>query len=220
MTPSSFYDRDYYASHYGHLLGDEAYRRQLGLYWREALFVERGIDPDAAVLDFGCGLGQVSAGLPRATLHDLSSFAMDFLERTGRKVVRSADAIPHGTFDVVLSSHSLEHVPEPALLLSRFREFVRPEGRLVLVLPIEVRRSPSLAADNDRHLYCWTFQAITNLLAYCGWRSTHQSVVHSPFMLRTLGARLSDVTAVRWARRLGRWKRSFPSMLTIAAALP
>ena len=220
MTSSSFYDREYYESHYGHLLGDETYRRQLGLYWRDVLFVEHGLNPDKDVLDYGCGLGAVSAGLPHATLHDVSGFAMDYLEQGGRPVVRRAEAIPPRSFDAILSSHSLEHVTEPIALLRRFRELVRADGKLVLVLPIEVRRAPTLETDSDRHLYCWTFQSITNLLAHCGWKATHQSVVYSPFMLRTLGARLPDLYAVRWARRLGRWKRSFPSMLTISTVAP
>jgi len=218
MPTTDHYDPAYFDSHYRHLLRDDHQQRLLAAYWREALFVRHGLDPNQTVLDYGCGLGAVSGALPNATLYDVSAFVLDRLEQQGRRVVRSPDALPRGAFDAILSSHSLEHVLEPAMLLRSFRELVHVGGRLVLVLPIERRVSPALSVDHDRHLYCWTSQTITNLLHECGWQTERQSVLYAPFMLRTLGARLPERTAVQLALRLGRLRRNYPSLLTVALA--
>jgi hypothetical protein len=95
---------------------------------------------------------------------------------------------------------------------------VLPAGRLVLVLPVEVALRPALQSDWNLHLHAWTFQTITNLLVSTGWTPLSQSYVYGPFMLRTLGRRMSASLAVPMAYRLGRLVRANPSMLTIARA--
>jgi SAM-dependent methyltransferase len=212
----SHYDEGYYRGHYGAVINDDLNYRLLSLFWRDALFVRRGLNSQGKVLDFGCGLGQVSAALPDTVCFDFSPFARTELRKRGRVVIDDRRDIPSNAFDYLLSSHSLEHSPTPFLDLQEFSHYIRPTGRLVLVLPIETITTPALHPDWNQHLQAWTFQTLTNLLALTGWSPIYQSVVYSPFLLRTLGRFIPAERAVLAAHLLGRLKRAYPSMLTIA----
>jgi SAM-dependent methyltransferase len=214
----SHYDEAYYLGHYGDVIGDEFNYRLLSIYWRYVLFVLRGLDTRGNVLDFGCGLGQVSAALAESVCFDPSPFAQAELLRRGRKIIENRADIPKGTFDYVLSSHSLEHSRTPFQDLEEFQQYTRPAGRIVLVLPVETNLSPALQPDLNQHLHAWTFQTITNLLRAAGWTPLSQTLVFGPFMLRTLGRRVPPERAVRAAYALGRLKQAYPAMLTIAQA--
>jgi SAM-dependent methyltransferase len=58
--------------------------------------------------------------------------------RAGVDIVASADAIPvdDASFDAVLLTQVLEHVPEPARVLAELRRVLRPGGRLYLTAPL------------------------------------------------------------------------------------
>ena len=212
----SHYDDAYYAGHYGGVLTDDLNYNLLSLYWRQALFVNHGLDIHAKVLDYGSGIGQVTAALPNTACFDFSAYACAELHRRGRVVYENREDIPRREFDYLLSSHSLEHSPTPYYDLQEFRDYVRPAGRLLLVLPVETNLRPSLQPDWDRHLQAWTFQTITNLLAGTGWKPISQSKIYGPYMLRTLGKYIPAEWAVRAACSIGRLKRGYPAMLTVA----
>jgi SAM-dependent methyltransferase len=211
-----FYDESYYQSHYGNLT-DPTYHAALGVYWRKLLFEDNGLDVNGQVLDYGCGLGQVSAGLANSSLYDPSPYARQFLNKNGRRVFDREEDIPQHAFDYLLSSHSLEHSSRPADDLVRFRNYVKPTGRLVLVLPIEMVLGPALAPDSNQHFQTWTFQTITNMLLHCGWKPIKQLNVDSPWGLASLLKRMNRENAVKWAISLGKLKRQYHSMLTIAS---
>ncbi|OKH51067.1 hypothetical protein NIES30_03080 [Phormidium tenue NIES-30] len=214
---SHSYDQQYYDSHYGFLL-DEEYYELLSLYWKYTLFEKTGLNPEATILDYGCGLGQVSGALDNSVAFDPSDFAKQFLAKKERRSVKDQDSIPSGYFDYILSSHSLEHSSKPSEDLKCFRSYVKDNGKLVLLLPIETGLEPCLEPNNDQHFQCWTFQTITNLLWHCGWKPIFQSHIYNPFLLKTLGCRLNldQTTAVYLSAMLGRLVRSYPSQMTIA----
>jgi len=49
------------------------------------------------------------------------------------------DALKSGAYDIVYSSHSLEHAYDPAQVLKEFRRVLKPGGKLYLVLPFPDR---------------------------------------------------------------------------------
>jgi len=218
------YDEDYFQSHYAAQM-DEGFFRLMSLYWKYTLFTRNNLNAESKILDYGGGLGQVSAALPNVTIYDPSSFAERYALEHGREFIRDVKKIPRKSFDIILSSHSLEHTPRPADDLKSFHEYATANCVLLLALPAEFEmyayteplEVPRLKPDlHDQHFHCWTFQTITNLLAYCGWRSIAQEKIYGPFMLRSLAKILGPHVSVSLAHRLGRYKRNFPSLVTVA----
>ncbi|MEQ1850963.1 MAG: methyltransferase domain-containing protein [Chthoniobacteraceae bacterium] len=220
------YESDYYGTHYGRIVQDPKYYDLISHYWKYGLFSRNNLDTSSRILDYGSGIGQVSAALPNVMLSDPSAFALEFAKSRGKTIITSLDKIPHDFFDIILSSHALEHSPNPADDLIRFKQYAKaPTGKLVLLIPSEYdmyratkpTTIPRLTPDlHDQHFQCWTFQTITNLLAYCGWRAVHQEKIYGSFLLNALGKRFSTDTAVKLSYRLGRMKKHYPSLLTIA----
>lgn len=96
----------------------------------------------AAVLDYGCGNGDFLARA--ATLGHLTK-GVDFdadavataaaqgLDIISTDAVKDADFA--GQFDLITASHVLEHVADPAELLTSFTRWLKPGGRVHIELP-------------------------------------------------------------------------------------
>jgi SAM-dependent methyltransferase len=210
------YDKDYYRGHYGAFLDDEKYVNGVTNFYRHAIFNDLGLDSNQRILDFGSGPGQLTLGVG-ADCYDPSDFIQDYLREKNRRVYATREEIPKGVYRAVFSSHSLEHCLHPADELKEIHSFLEEKGILVLVLPKEtVPGKATTSVDDNRHLYAWNFQVITNLLSASGYRVVSQRIFHAPYGLRTLAKRLSIAAAVLWSYRMGRLLRNYPSLLTVA----
>lgn len=109
--------------------------------------------PHTRVLDIGCGHGALSLALSEGGGFDV--VAIDLLEarvssvrakRAGRdpavaarvRIVRAdAESLPFrdGWFDAVAATEVLEHLDEPAHMLSEASRVLRPRGRLFMTTP-------------------------------------------------------------------------------------
>ena len=66
------------------------------------------------------------------------TYRPDRVQWTGRQYIREAtdlDGIPHHAYDVIISSHVLEHLANPLRGLREWIRVLRPEGHLLLVAP-------------------------------------------------------------------------------------
>jgi SAM-dependent methyltransferase len=105
-----------------------------------------------AALDAGCG--RVSALKPYrpriarlvgVDIHEPAPGALPHLDEFAQvDVCRDVAAFEPGTFDVVLSSFTVEHFADPSAAFSNLRRWLRPGGRLVLTTVN--RRHPFVAA--------------------------------------------------------------------------
>ncbi|MFT3703614.1 MAG: methyltransferase domain-containing protein [Agriterribacter sp.] len=136
-TESSFYDDHYYKTHYGKIFEPDYYER-ISIFWKYAIFDANkiSIDIGTSVLDYGAGLGQISAAL-NADCFDPSPVALQFLKRKGRKVFDQTTEIPSRHYNYVLSSHALEHALNPTHELKEFRRVLSDKGVLIVILPAE-----------------------------------------------------------------------------------
>lgn len=116
------------------------------------VFTELGIETvSASVLDYGFGGGDLLASFPtscRLTGVDISTSAVA-AARADRRFAKFASstfaAIPEndfesilpGPFDVVVSSHVLEHVHDDVKLLKTLYRRLKPGGILAIYVPIE-----------------------------------------------------------------------------------
>ena len=103
---------------------------------------------EARMLDYGCGWGALFLLLPRRPLrlcyYDISLEAMNnvgkLMELTGRNSeavkVDHCGNLQAAPFDVIVCSHVLEHVPDDYGLLKSLCAALKPNGYLLLNVPI------------------------------------------------------------------------------------
>lgn len=212
-----FYDKKYYETHYGRYLSNPQFYHLKSLFWKWNIFESNGISCDGKLLDYGCGLGQITSAIESVEYFDISEFAVDWLRSNGKKAHINDESIGREQFDGLLSSHSLEHSLNPYQDLKNFRDYVVEGGLLIIVLPVEFRTQPTLQQDNDRHMQTWTFQNITNMLHAAGWKPIKQRHIFDSYGLDKLGKLLPEEKAVRASWFLGRhFRKYYKSMLIIS----
>jgi SAM-dependent methyltransferase len=207
MDQQFHYEKNYYEGVYGYLYNPDYYQK-VARFWKYNLFDSNGYSLNEPILDYGSGLGQITAAM-QAHCYDPSTYANDFMQRKGITTI-AYSAIQSASYQYLLSSHSLEHSLTPIEDLRRFHHILKPAGLLFLLLPIEpVPGKPTKQQDIHRHFSVWNFQAITNLLIEAGFEIEAQKKVNGPWGL-------NNISSMVIVQTLGRWKNNFPSILTIA----
>lgn len=134
-----------------------------------------------AVLDFGCGGGyllQLLSCRDKAGI-DINPAARAEASRQGIEAWASVGELDGRKFDIILSSHCLEHVPNPHETLIALGRLLRPRGKLVLLLPVDDwRNEPWRGPDINGHLYAWTPKLLGNLLKASGFEPAFIRVVN------------------------------------------
>lgn len=128
-----------------------------------------GFNTESRILDFGCGLGQNIKYLPNAMGYDISKFGVEFCRKKNITATNNVDDLPNDHFDIVLSTHVLEHHPNPKEMLEQIYYKLKKGASLILVIPHEVHGKASYNLDLNQHLFTWNFQAINNLLITTGF---------------------------------------------------
>jgi len=129
-----------------------------------------GFDINSRVLDFGCGLGQNIYYLPNAMGYDISKFGVEFCKKKDIHATNEVKDVPDEAFDIVISTHVLEHHPNPKEMLQQIYSKLKKGASLILVIPHEVHGIPKYELDLNQHLFTWNFQAINNLLITTGFK--------------------------------------------------
>lgn len=161
------YDRRYYAQVMGPLLHDEQYY-QIKARSAAQTYFGRFRRPLGKILEYGCGIGQNIAALDDAVGFDVSEAARSECRRRGIATIDRQEDIPPRHFDYVLCRHVLEHVEHPLALVRELLNYLGDGGRLILVVPKEGHRSVPFEPDVNRHLYCWNFRTLNNLIWSAG----------------------------------------------------
>jgi SAM-dependent methyltransferase len=132
--------------------------RRVGIRPSVAEVVNRELDaafaaapPDAAVLDAGCGrVSALKAYRSRigrfvgADIHEPDPALSHLDEFVCADLCADRDAFGAGSFDVILSSFTVEHFADPGAAFANMRAWLRPGGRLVI--STVNRRHPFVAA--------------------------------------------------------------------------
>lgn len=125
---------------------DEAWAINMKLYFKHELPLMRGLwrdyqPPDGgSVAEIGCGYGVMLEILKgcgfRVCGVELSSTAVAYCRSRGLDVIEGkvpGVPLPHGTFDLVISTHVIEHLPNPVSLVQEMLALVKPGGVIVVV---------------------------------------------------------------------------------------
>lgn len=170
------------------------------------------ISKEDDVLDFGCGGGHLLNVLnPRKKVGiEINPAARAQAAQLGVSVYSSIDEVQDMTFSRIITSHALEHVPNPYEALVQLRQLLRPDGLLLWLAPIDDWHSKHQKRwnpdDADLHLYTWTPLLMGNLLRVAGYKPKSISIlVHAcppPFVsenLWNIGQPLFHFAAYMWA---------------------
>jgi SAM-dependent methyltransferase len=132
------------------------------------------VTADDVVLDAGCGHGEITNILSR---HAASAMGVDY---DAAMVAYAHDRFPHcefeaadlqhwsrpATFDVIFHTHTLEHCADAAGTLANLRTSLKPGGRLIVEVPLELR--PGII--NPHHEREYTVPILTSELEQAGLR--------------------------------------------------
>ncbi|GJG86967.1 hypothetical protein tb265_21480 [Gemmatimonadetes bacterium T265] len=170
------------------------------------------VGPSDAVVEFGCGAGDLLAVLPGARKAgvEINPAAVARARARGLDVHESLTTLPSAAFSRAVSSHALEHVDSPAAVLRELRRVLRADGELLLLLPLDDWREGGQRrfrpGDFDMHLYAWTPLTLGNLLVAAGFAPREVRVIDHAWPPRVaerlwraspglfhLGARLTSV---------------------------
>ncbi len=199
--------------------GDLTGQQTLALHLERYRFAARHARP-GRLLDLACGVGygtrllaDEARGLEQAWGVDLSPEAVAYARSHygGRGVeFAAADALafrdPAG-FDTIVSLETVEHVPDPARLVSHLVSLLRPGGRLIASVPT----TPSVDV-NPHHCHDFSERSFRRLFAGHPLREQaylrqEQRVSLGP-ILRRSEARLADVRP-----GLAAWYAAHPAAL-------
>ena len=217
----ALYTRDYFDAYPGGVAydADEAQRRheaavRLGWLRRHA---QRG-----RLLEIGSASGWFltqarDAGFSVEGIEPAADVAREAAQRWDVPV-QAATAehaeLPHGELDVVVAWHALEHIAEPAGVLERLREALRPGGLLLIEVP-NVESAASRAQGRDwfhldlaHHVGHYAPATLTELLRRTGYQPLQVDTFPTAGYLRPDQARRPR--ALAWQLKLAIEHRASP----------
>ncbi|MCK9419635.1 MAG: methyltransferase domain-containing protein [Nitrospirae bacterium] len=125
---------------------DDFFRDKAYLSLKTSLFnyrfrkwkIVKHVPASGSILDIGSGTAPVSPDLHRTVVADVSEEAMRNVE-CASKVVTSITAMSFETasFDCIVCSEVLEHIPDDAKAASELRRVLKPGGVLVATVPFQ-----------------------------------------------------------------------------------
>lgn len=227
----------YYPDDYGPYLSTQIPVSSVSRLWRrckelgrnllgvDSMSLPAGLAP-GHLLEVGCASGGFLAAMAQAgwTVEgiEFSPSAAESARQAGFRVfagsLESAPD-PERPFDLVVGWMVLEHLHEPVAALQKLNRWTRPGGLLAVSVPNA--RSFQLALFRERwfalhlpaHLYHFTPEVLTRMLAESGWiveRILQQKVMTD--VVASIGYVLEDKFPLL---PLGRWLSRHPSILNL-----
>jgi 2-polyprenyl-3-methyl-5-hydroxy-6-metoxy-1,4-benzoquinol methylase len=145
--PPDFYEKEYHQSYLTHVepdaLDPKAYYEKMKKATR--LWAERFmgmLNGNETVLDMGCSTGHFMDLIKSKTgaLHgyDLNANEVNFCKNELELNVSNAplaDRFEENTFDYITLMFVLEHIADPVAFLNHLKKFLKPDGKLLIVVP-------------------------------------------------------------------------------------
>ncbi len=101
-------------------------------------FLEQNGAENKKILDIGCGTSKIIQNLPSAVAIDIQFHKLRYIQKSNLyRIQASTFFIPFqdGTFDIIISSQVIEHVPYKKEMFEEFFRVIKPEGFLIIGTP-------------------------------------------------------------------------------------
>ena len=201
---SAHYDEKYFA-----------YQKKIGAFggWANKTKFEAFVRDTDTVLDFGCGGGFLLRELSarRKIGVEPGPQAAETARHNGVELYTSSAEVPNNSVDVVISNHALEHTLHPLTELKTLLAKLKPNGKIVVVVPCENIGYSYRPNDINHHLFSWSPMCLGNLLTEAGFRVLESKpYIHKwpPFyrLIAAAGGRFGfDVACRIWGRMARHW---------------
>jgi len=142
-------------------------------------FKKTKITFDSKILDVGCGYGKLLFRMQRDGFLNLTGvdpyIKEDINYRNGVKVFKKHVFELNGQYDLIMSHHSLEHMPQPLDVLKKIYELLKPNRYAIIRIPIASSYSWRhygvnwVALDAPRHLFSHTTKSMQLLSKKAGF---------------------------------------------------
>ena len=173
------YGNDYLAYE---LANEEAFLKLQLLALEDAGFNDIEINGNARLLDIGCAVGSVLVRLGergwKTTGVEISAPQAEYARQKRSLDVRSLSLaennFPTASFDVVMASHIIEHINDPAGLVREVHRILAPGGRFFITTPNIAGFQAKLFGSRWRsaifdHLYLFSTKTLSHLLVENGF---------------------------------------------------
>ena len=149
------------------------------LEWLKLLIQYKAIKRQMAVLDVGCGSGQLLQQMSIWGFKNLTGvdffIEKDIIYPSGTKILKQNIFYITGMYDLIMLHHSFEHMDNPHLVLKQLYKMLNMEGHLLIRIPV----TDSYAwrkyginwyqIDAPRHFFLHTTRSMTILAKEAGF---------------------------------------------------
>jgi SAM-dependent methyltransferase len=143
-------------------------------------FKKTKVQFDSSILDVGCGAGKLLIRMQRDGFFNLTGVDPYIEEsiyyRNGVKILKIHIAELQGKFDLIMSHHSFEHMPQPIKVLKKFYELLKSNRYVLIRIPVASSYAWRhygvhwVALDAPRHLFLHTVESIDLLAKQAGFK--------------------------------------------------
>lgn len=201
-------------------------RNYFGRARQQIELARRYLSRIGAMLDYGSGPGYALHVAQATTKHAIEPdlHSRKYLDYLGAEVVK-LETLPEGFYDLILSSHSLEHVPIENVfsVLAAFHRALKPEGVLLIEVPGAYLGRCYVVSRHEPHTLFFSPKSLTILLEKAGFEVVHAGA-RSPKKRKPLSAPLVQINEQNpWEAELGGGlqviARRQPKMITSISVL-
>ena len=161
-TISKHYDDKYFS-----------WQKDIGEFggWANRVKFEKYINPDSAVLDFGCGGGFLLKNLNcrKKIGVEVNPAAQKLARQNQIEVYARIEEMPDEYVDIIISNNALEHTLQPLQELKLLYRKLKKGGKIIFIVPCESIRYGFKPEDINHHLYSWSPMSIANLFQEAGF---------------------------------------------------